>query len=245
MSAVSNVHLLTRPAAGFAIALVVAVGLLTACGVGDRQEGAARVEGDNDGYHGTVVDPPLEVAPITLRDTTGNPVALERLPAGKATAIFFGFTNCDDVCPTTMADLAVARRTLPAELANQVRLVFITVDPKRDTPPVLRTWLYQFDPDIVGLRGPLPAVHRAERSLFASESAKAVIDPAPSAAANHEDHREGRKDPATPGRHEAGYEVDHTSVVYLFGPQRESLLYTGGATPTDYAEDFTRLLSAN
>ena len=56
-----------------------------------------------------------------------------------------------------MADLAAARRSLPADTAENVSLVFVTVDPQRDTPAVLRTWLDQFDPDIVGLRGPVSA----------------------------------------------------------------------------------------
>ena len=247
MSGANGTQRSTRPVGRvrLASALVLAVGLMTACGAGDRGGGAARVEGANDGYHGTVVDPPLEIAPVALRDTTGNQISLNRLPTGKATAIFFGFTNCDDVCPTTMADLAAARRTLPDNLADRVRLVFITVDPQRDTPRVLRTWLDQFDPDITGLRGPMPAVHRAERSLYATESAKAAIEPAPGANHHHKDHREAREGRATPRHHGTGYQVNHTSVVYLFGPHQESLLYTGGATPSDYADDFTRLLNAD
>ena len=76
-----------------------------------------------------------------------------------------------------MADLATARRTLPSDLAARVSLVFITVDPQRDTPKVLRSWLDQFDPEIVGLRGPTSRVNRAERSLYSSESEKVPPNP--------------------------------------------------------------------
>ena len=227
--------------------LALTVLVVVGCGNGD-QPGAATIEGDTDGYHGTLVDPPLEMAPVTLGDTDGNPVRVDRLTSKKATAFFFGFTNCDDVCPTTMADLASARRSLPAHVADRVELVFISVDPDRDTAPALRTWLDQFGPDIVGLRGPTARVHRAERSLYASESGKSVIEPTPSApestgeyGAHGEEgeHQESTSDHAHGG--EAGYEVDHTSVVYLFGPDGETVIYTGGTTVDEYAADFAQL----
>lgn len=185
--------------------------------------GTAVVAADTDGFHGTLVEPPLTPAPITLRDTSGQPVRLDQPLGGVTTVIFFGFTNCVDICPTTMADLAAARRSLPADTANKVSLQFITVDPQRDTRPVLRAWLAQFDADIVGLRGPAHRVHRAEESLYASRSARTSTTP--------QTHRDTHD-----------YGVDHSSVVYMFGPDRISLIYTGGATPPQYAADLTRLL---
>ncbi len=220
---------------------VFAATALSAC-ASDTQEGngLAIMETDDDGFNGTLVaDPPLQVAPVTLRDTDGLPVRLGDFAPGEVTALFFGFTNCDDICPTTMADLAAAQRTLPSDLAARVALVFVTVDPERDQPKVLRSWLDQFDPDIVGLRGPISQVHRAERSLYSDESEK--VFPAPNASSSPPDDDEDTQ----PGhQHDwaGGYEMNHSGLVYLFGPDGRTVLYTGGATPSAYAEDMTQLL---
>jgi protein SCO1/2 len=222
---------------------LLAASVLVACGTEtphDQNTGAAAVvEGDKDGLNGTVVDPPLRLANVTLRDTRGNPVRLNELPPSKATALFFGFTHCDDVCPTTMADLASAWRALPPALANRVRVVFVTVDPGRDTPSVLRTWLDQFDTQTVGLRGPTALVHQAERSLYADQSTKAQAAPSAKAQADGHHHEHAPGSSATNG---PDYQVNHSGSVYVFGPNGETVLYSGGTTVDQYAADFTRLL---
>lgn len=228
------------------VGLAAAVGLGTACAPQDDRatDAATIVEAGTDRFHGTLVDPPLMPAPVTLRDGDGNAVRLDRLDRlrpGTATAVVFGFTNCHDVCPTTMADLAAARRSLPAATAAGVSLVFITVDPHRDTPRVLRRWLDQFDPDIVGLRGPVDRVHRAEDSLYASQSSKASSPPKRTGAPEGQSLDAGH---AHPDGDPNGYVMDHTSVVYLFGPDGTTLIFTGGATPPDYAADLTSLLGS-
>lgn len=193
----------------------------------------AVVEGDHDGFNGTVVDPPLQAADVVLKDIDGARFDLARPAADQVTALFFGFTNCDDVCPTTMADLAAGRRSLPSALAESVTVVFVTVDPDRDTPAVLERWLGRFDPDFIGLRGPTLLVHQAERSLYAVESDTAS---APAGDRHTGDHAESTND-------ETGYEVSHSGTVYVFGPGKKSLIYTGGTTAQEYAEDFTGLLT--
>lgn len=224
------------------VAAVIMSFALMATGCGNNApERPASVAAASDDYHGTVVDPPLTIAPVTLRDTNGTAVRLDQATTqpDSLTAVFFGFTHCDDVCPTTMADLAAARRALPSNLLRRTRLVFVTVDPKRDTAPVLRTWLDRFDPSIAGLRGPVRLVHRAEDSLFASQSSRSATGPSqPSQDAAGDHVHEGTE----ADRGGSGYEVDHTSIVYLFGPNGESLIYTGGATAITYREDFKRLL---
>lgn len=219
---------------------MAAASALGACGTVNRDDGAlgptAIVHTKDDGFAGTLVtDPPLQPADVVLRDTEDQPYHLARPSPAKVTVLYFGFTRCNDVCPTTMADLAAARRTLPSALAHRVEVVFVTVDPRRDTPGVLKRWLGRFDPGIVGLRGPTALVHQAERSLYADPSAI---------------------EPSTGGDHQAGhgqggsstgagdYEVSHSGSVYVFGPGGTSLLYSGGTTVTQYARDFTRLLNA-
>ena len=232
-------------AAALAGLLLGATGL-SACS-GENQSGterpAAVVEAD-DGFNGTLIDPPIRPASVVLKDTQGAQVSLARLAPDKVTALFFGFTNCEDVCPTTMADLASARRSLPPTQAGRVTVLFVTVDPHRDTPVVLRRWLGQFDPDFIGLRGSTDLVHEAERSLYLPESGD-ESPPAGRHTDGHEesppvDHHAGGHD--KPSRHDSDYEVDHSGSVYVFGPGDKLVLYTGGTTPPEYAEDFTRLL---
>jgi protein SCO1/2 len=156
------------------------------------------------------------------------------LAADRVTAVFFGFTNCDDVCPTAMADLAAARRALPAASANKVAVVFITVDPDRDTAPVLRSWLDRFDKSFVGLRGPMASVHQAEESLHSTRS---EIEPTDGS------HHQG--DDSQDDDSEAHGGVSHSGSIYVFGPVNKSVLYSGGTTVADYAKDFARLLKAS
>ena len=190
------------------------------------------IQDENDGYAGTLVeDPPLVPAGVVLEDTAGEPWDLARLGDESVTALFFGFTRCDDVCPTTMADLAAARRSLPPELASRVQVVFVTVDPCRDSPAVMRRWLDRFDEDFVGLRGPLRSVHRLEDSLYAAPSST-------ERAAEDHPHSGG----AVPPTAADTYEVSHTGSVYLFAPGGVSVVHTGGTSVADYAADLTRLL---
>ena len=164
-----------RLAAAVLAGLLLGATGLTACSGQDqaRSESPVAVVEANNGFNGTLIDPPLRPANVVLKDTHGTQFNLARLAPDKVTALFFGFTNCDDVCPTTMADLASARRSLPPSLAGKVTVLFVTVDPHRDTPPVLERWLGQFDPDFIGLRGPTDLIHQAERSLYLPESGDA------------------------------------------------------------------------
>ena len=221
---------------------------LTGCGTNDDPDQARKrpviiQDSGADGFAGTLADPPFAIAPVTLRNTAGNQVRLGQVPAGKATAVFFGFTQCPDICPTTMADLATARRQLPPDLADRVALYFVTVDPKRDTPRVLQRWLEGFGPGVVGLRGSTALVNQAERSLYAVES---TVDSSPTSDENESAHAHEDPPPETessPHSHGGnGYEVNHSGSVYLFGPNGETLLYTGGYTANQYAADLTRLL---
>lgn len=224
-----------RSAVATVIAMLVGVVGLTACS-GDNntraESPAAVVEADNDGFNGTLIDPPLRPAGVVLTDTRGALFTLARPAPDKVTALFFGFTNCDDVCPTTMADLATGRRGLPPALAEKVTVVFVTVDPKRDTPAVLEKWLGRFDRDFIGLTGPLEHVHQLERSLYLPESGEE--SPAAEHQHTNDDHERARDG--------ADYEVDHSGSVYLFGPGDKLVLHSGGTTPQQYADDFTRLL---
>ncbi len=93
---------------------------------------------------------------FTLTDQNGQPFRLSD-QRGKVVLLNFGYTNCPDVCPVTLADLAKARQLLGAD-ANRVEVVFVTIDPQRDTPERLRTYLGAFDPTFIGVTGAATAM---------------------------------------------------------------------------------------
>jgi len=100
---------------------------------------------------GSLVANPHPLTDFTLTDADGQAFTLHQL-RGKPTLLFFGFTQCPDLCPTTLAEFKGARRALGAD-ADKLQLVFVSVDPARDTNAVLKRYLAAFDPSIIGLRG--------------------------------------------------------------------------------------------
>jgi protein SCO1/2 len=124
--------------------------------------------------------------PFELTDEDGRRFASSAL-AGKPFALFFGFTQCPDVCPTSMLEMANVMNDL-GETARDFRVYFVSVDPERDTPDLLKAYTDSFDPRIIGLTGTpeeIAAVARAYRAHY-------------------------RKVPT-----EAGYTMDHTASIYL------------------------------
>ncbi len=222
-------------------AVVVAAGVLVAACAAPGTAGTeqtpisernAEVSVPDSGYVGTLLDGVPRPA-LSLPTTTGARFDLEDRRGTEATVVFFGYTHCPDVCPTTMADLAVAYRQLPDAVRRDVTVVFVTEDPRRDTPAVLRRWLDGFDPAFVGLIGGGSATRSVLRQL-------------------HLPITEIDRDPRSPVRHPPGhrhrghgddYAVGHSGVVYVFGPDHRTLIYTGGQSPADYAGDLTRLVA--
>ena len=123
----------------------------------DHADAPAVVEAPEDRYAGLDLAEPYRRPSFTLTDTTGAAYDFKAATAGRPTLLFFGYTNCPDVCPTTMADVAVALRGLDPALAAEVQVVFVTTDPAFDTPEVLGEYLGRFDADLptpfVGLTG--------------------------------------------------------------------------------------------
>ncbi|MGY1636245.1 SCO family protein [Geodermatophilus sp. SYSU D00742] len=158
------------------VALVASAGiLLTGCGGGaaaegggehDHSGGAAVVEGPEDRFAGVDLPDPYQRPSFTLTDTSGAAYDFAAATAGTPTLLFFGYTNCPDICPTTMADVAVALRGVDPALAEQVQVVFVTTDPAFDTPEVLAEYLRRFDADLpnrfVGLTGEQAAIDQAQ-----------------------------------------------------------------------------------
>ena len=128
----------------------------------------ATVEGPDDRYAGVDLPEPYRRPSFTLTDTTGAAYDFRDRTGGRPTLLFFGYTNCPDVCPATMADVALALRGLEPAVAEQVQVVFVTTDPAFDTPDVLGEYLDRFDADLptefVGLTGEQELVDQAQLS---------------------------------------------------------------------------------
>jgi protein SCO1/2 len=129
--------------------------------------------------------------PFSLTDQNGNTVTEESLK-GQPSAMFFGYTFCPDVCPTTLADMSLWLKDLGAD-ADKLKVYFVTVDPERDTQAAIREYLTAFDPRIVGLTGDRAAVDRMLEA-FRVYSRKTGEDP---------DY----------------YLMDHTASVFLLDPE--------------------------
>jgi protein SCO1 len=121
-------------------------------------------QGKSDSYRGGIVTPPLPKPRFVLTDTSGAPFDFWSRTQGSVTLLFFGYTNCPDQCPMHMANIGVALKKLPPGIANQVKLVFVTTDPARDTTTELRRWLDSFDKHFVGLTGNEAALEAAQKA---------------------------------------------------------------------------------
>jgi protein SCO1 len=155
---------------------------------------------------------------FALTDHAGQPRTLADFK-GKVVVVFFGFTQCPDVCPTTMAELAEVKRALGPD-GERVQGVFITVDPERDTPEVLKAYVTAFDPSFVALRG------TAEQTLATAKEFKVFYAKAPSKGGG------------------GGYTVDHTAGAFVIDPSGRVRVFTrygSGAQPL--AQDLKRLLA--
>ncbi|MFJ6212092.1 SCO family protein [Streptomyces sp. NPDC092296] len=161
-------HRSRRIAAPAALALAAALGL-SACGSAATgaagQEMAVSKSASNSPYQATVLPAAYQKPDLVLGDTSGKPFSLRERTAGKAVLLYFGYTSCPDVCPTTMGDIAVALQKLPAEQRDRIQVVFVSTDPERDTPAKLRSWLDSFDKSFIGLTGDLAKVKAAAASL--------------------------------------------------------------------------------
>jgi len=159
----------SRRRAAAAAALVAAGLALTACGSSTASTAApASVSTAAQKYEGVNLPTPYQRPSFTLTGTDGQPWDFTTATKGRPTLLFFGYTHCPDVCPTTMADIAVALRSVTPALAKQVQVVFVTTDPARDTPAAIGEWLHRFDADLpvpfVGLTGSQEQLQQAQLS---------------------------------------------------------------------------------
>jgi protein SCO1 len=154
---------------------------------------------------------------FALTDHTGKPRTLADFK-GKVVVVFFGYTQCPDVCPTTMAEMASVMQKL-GPLADQVQVLFITLDPERDTQQLLANYVPAFDKRFIGLRGTLDQTAKTAKE-FKVFYAK------------------------VPGTSPGSYTIDHTAGSYVFDRDgRLRLFIRHGQGPDPVVHDLRQLLS--
>jgi protein SCO1 len=135
---------------------------------------------------------------LSLPDQNGQVRTLADFK-GKLVVVFFGYTQCPDVCPTTMAELAQAKKQLGAD-GDKVQGIFITVDPERDTPEILKTYATAWDPSFIALRG------TPEQAAATAKDFKVFFS-------------------KVPGKTPDSYTVDHSAASFVFDTQGQLRLY--------------------
>ena len=185
--------------------LVSAWALLTAC------------QPDRPKFHGIDITGVDYARDLRVRDFNGQPRTLADF-RGKVVVIFFGYTQCPDVCPTTMTEMLQVKQLLGAD-GDKLQVLFLSLDPERDTPEVLKAYMGSFDPSFLGLYAGSPDELAALAKDFKVFYKKV----------------EG----STPG----SYTMDHTASSYLYDPQGRLRLFSRyGSKPEDVAADVRLLL---
>lgn len=168
-------------------------------------------------YKGSVLEPAAPLPDFELTATTGQPFHLSEVK-GDIALIYFGYTYCPDVCPLTMADVRQALNGL--EGRERVHVIFISVDPERDTPEVLGRYLAAFDPSFIGLSDDFEQVKEVMKPYGAFAEKEMVADST------------------------AGYLVSHSARLYLVNSEQNLLLmYPFGFAAEDLRSDLAYLLS--
>jgi cytochrome oxidase Cu insertion factor (SCO1/SenC/PrrC family) len=185
--------------------LVVAAGALLALAVRETPRGAA----------GTALASAIG-GPFHLIDQNGKPVSDADLK-GKWQLVFFGYTHCPDTCPTALNEIALALDQLGVK-RDEVEIVFITVDPERDTPEVMKAYVQSFDAPIIALTGSPDAVAQAAKAY--------------------------RVYYAKHPRGDGEYDMDHSAVIYVMNPEgRFTATFTPDSTADAIAQRLQKLIS--
>lgn len=136
-----------RPLA-LVLAILALLPTVAACTGGDDDSGTGDVQ-----YMGAIVTPPIEKPDAILMDEDGQPFDLRKKTEGYVTLLYVGYTHCPDICPTHLYEISEAFKTLDPDIRKQIKVVFATADPERDTPEQLKQYLDTFDPEFIGLTG--------------------------------------------------------------------------------------------
>lgn len=221
-----------RPAVRATAAALAVAAALTACTSSQAADtpgstsGAASVaSGEPDigsgaaaqGWRGTFVSDGYHLPTQRFTDTQGRKVTLAEAADRPVTLVFFGYSHCPDICSIVLANIASALRGAPADVRRDVRVLFVTTDPSRDTAPVTRAYLDRFDAEFEGLVAPVDAVAAAAKALYISY-----------------EKPDGSHGGAT-------YEVDHGTYTTAFLRGRAHVIWSQDTAVAALRSDLTRL----
>src|ERR1700722_1990280 len=178
----------------------------------------APASGAEGKYRGGLVSPPLPKPKFTLTDTSGSPFDFALKTKGYTTLLFFGYTHCPDMCPLQMSTIARALREIPPASADGFKVVFVTTDPDRDTPQVLRSWLDHFNKRFIGLTGSEAEIAAAQIAANLSPAKKSAVRP------------------------DGNYEVGHAAFVLAYTKDNLAhVIYPVGVKEDDWVHDLPYL----
>jgi protein SCO1/2 len=201
-----------------AVAALSAALLLAGCSGGGGGGGGDPEAAEGD-FAGTVLDPPFQVAGTPLTSTDGSSYSLVEDTDKPLTLVFFGYTNCPDICGLVMSNLATTMARLDAEDREQVDVVFVTTDPARDDAAVVQRYVQQFDDSFLGLTGDLDTIVDVAKPLGIA------VD-------------KGDRLPS------GGYDVTHgTQVVGIDGTDSAPVYWGQDTSAAQFAADIDHLLS--
>jgi protein SCO1/2 len=184
-------------------------------------------EGPKDFPHAILTPEPSALPSVTLVKADGKPFSTDTLKGGW-TWVYFGFANCPDVCPEAMSFMSDEYKRL--KHPDKVTPLFVSVDPKRDTPEKLRQYAKYYNPKIQAATGEKAEIDRFAKALGAAY----VIDPPRPNGASEKHNAAGKE-----------YNVSHTNLVFVLDPQgRMVAVYVPGVKAGDMAEDFDRLTAS-
>jgi protein SCO1/2 len=173
-----------------------------------------------EGLAGPKITPAIPKPDFVLTSTDGTPFDLRKETEGYVTLLFFGYTNCPDVCPVHLANIAATMKKMPPEVNRGLKVVFVTVDPARDTPAVLRAWLDKFDPRFIGLTGDSASIAAAMGQIRLGATIR------------------------EPGENPASYTIGHSAMVLAFTRDDSAhVVYPFGVRQADWARDLPQLVT--
>jgi len=174
-----------------------------------------------DGLAGPRILPPLPKPDLILTNTAGVRFDLKQDTEGYLTLLFFGYTHCPDLCPVQLANVATAMKRMDPAQASRIKVVFVTVDPARDTPDVIRAWLDHFDRRFIGLTGDSASIAYAFTQLRLGHP----------------------MEPASVQDRADAYTINHTVIVLAFTTDNLAhVAYPAGIRADQWARDLQLLL---
>jgi protein SCO1/2 len=203
----------TRTAAVLSAAALAAG--LAGCASGQPEGRADVTVNGESGWAGTAVTAGYPLPDQTFTDTSGEEVVPAEDAGDGVTLVFFGYSHCPDICNVVLANMAAALRGSPATVRDSTRLLFVTTDPARDTPPVVRDYLDRFDPAFEGLVAPVGTVEQAAKELHVSYE---------------------RPDGTT-----GGYQVEHGTYTTAFVDGEATVVWSDTTAVADLRADLGRL----